>query len=102
MPLEVSNSTLRTFQNSVPENLPGIVFLSGGQTTDQSIFNLNEINKLNKERKFGDWELSFSFGRALQQDAMAAWNGKDENAVDAQKIFGEVLVKTSKARMGEL
>lgn len=102
MPLEVSNATLRTFKNSLPSNLPGVVFLSGGQTTDQAIFNLNEIAKLNHTKEFGNWDLSFSFGRALQQDALVVWNGKDENVLDAQKVFSEVLIKTSKARMGEL
>lgn len=102
MPLEVSNATLRTFKNSLPSNLPGIVFLSGGQTTDQAIFNLNEIARLNHSKEYGNWDLSFSFGRALQQDALVIWNGKDENTIDAQKVFSEVLVKTSKARMGEL
>lgn len=102
MPLEVSNATLRTFSNSVPNEVPGIVFLSGGQTTEQSIFNLNEIVKLNLEKRIGNWDLSFSFGRALQQDALTIWNGKDENIGDAQAVFVEVLKKTSKARMGEL
>lgn len=102
MPLEVSNATLRTFSNSVPNDVPGIVFLSGGQTTEQSIFNLNEIVKLNLEKRIGNWDLSFSFGRALQQDALTIWNGKDENIGDAQAVFVEVLKKTSKARMGEL
>ncbi|MBP9759684.1 fructose-bisphosphate aldolase class I, partial [Candidatus Dojkabacteria bacterium] len=74
MPLEVSNSTLRTLQNSVPTEINGIVFLSGGQTPDQATFNLNEINKLNKDHKFGPWELSFSFGRALQEEAMKDWS----------------------------
>ena len=102
MPLEVSNSTLRTLQNSVPDKVNGIVFLSGGQTPDQATFNLNEINKLNSDKKFGTWELSFSFGRALQQDAMAVWNGMDDNVSLAQETFLERLIKVSKARMGEL
>ena len=102
MPLEVSNSTLRTLQNSVPTEVPLIVFLSGGQTSDQSIFNLNEIAKLNKDKKFGPWDLSFSFGRALQDEALVAWGGKDENVKSAQDVFLEVLKKTSSARQGEL
>lgn len=102
MPLEVSNSTLRTLQNSVPTEVPLIVFLSGGQTSDQSIFNLNEIAKLNKDKKFGPWDLSFSFGRALQDEALVAWGGKDENVKSAQELFLEVLKKTSSARQGEL
>lgn len=102
MPLEVSNSTLRTLQNSVPNEVPLIVFLSGGQTSDQSIFNLNEIAKLNHTKLFGRWDLSFSFGRALQDEALALWNGKDENVQIAQEKLVEVLKKTSSARMGEL
>lgn len=102
MPLEVSNSTLRTLQNTVPLEVNGIVFLSGGQTPDQATFNLNEINKLNRDGKFGTWELSFSFGRALQEEAMKEWAGKFENVTRAQEVFSERLKKVSKARMGEL
>ena len=102
MPLEVSNSTLRTLQNSVPNEVPLVVFLSGGQTAEQAVFNLNEIVKLNKDNKFGQWDLSFSFGRALQDEALSVWNGKDENIKIAQDTFLEVLKKTSSARMGEL
>ncbi|MEK7472521.1 MAG: class I fructose-bisphosphate aldolase [Patescibacteria group bacterium] len=102
MPLEVSNSTLRCLQNSVPNEVNGIVFLSGGQTPDSATFNLNEIVKLNNSSKFGSWDLSFSFGRALQQDAMAVWNGMDDNMSLAQETFLERLIKVSKARMGEL
>lgn len=102
MPLEVSNSTLRTLQNSVPTEVNGIVFLSGGQTPDQATFNLNEINKLNLDKKFGPWELSFSFGRALQEEAMKEWGGKEGNVINAQKVFIERLQKVSQARQGEL
>lgn len=102
MPLEVSNSTLRTLQNSVPNEVSLIVFLSGGQTPDQATFNLNEINKLNVGKKFGKWELSFSFGRALQDEALKVWLGKTENVESAQKIFIDRLFKVSKARQGEL
>jgi len=102
MPLEVSNSTLRTLQNAVPQEVQGIVFLSGGQTSDQAIFNLNEIAKLNADKKFGHWDLTFSFERGLQQDVLPAWVGKDENVTKAQNVFLEVLQKVSKARQGEL
>jgi fructose-bisphosphate aldolase class I len=102
MPLEVSNSTLRTFQNSVPNEVSLIVFLSGGQTPDQATFNLNEINKLNIDKKFGKWELSFSFGRALQDEALKVWLGNAENVESAQKVFLDRLSKVSKARQGEL
>lgn len=102
MPLEVSNSTLRTLQNSVPNEVNGIVFLSGGQTADQATFNLNEIAKLNKDKKFGGWDLTFSFERALQEGVLPAWGGKDENVAIAQEVFLERLQKVSLARQGEL
>ena len=76
--------------------------MSGGQTSDQAIFNLNEIVKLNHTKTFGKWDLSFSFGRALQDEALAIWNGKDENIQIAKEKLLEVLKKTSSARMGEL
>lgn len=76
--------------------------MSGGQTPDQASFNLNEIAKLNKDKKFGNWDLTFSFGRALQEEVMNEWSGKDENIVAAQKVFLDRLQKVSKARQGEL
>ena len=102
LPLEIANATLRTFRNSVPNELGGIVFLSGGQTPDQAINNLNEIVKLNTSKKFGPWNISFSYSRALQNDVLATWIGKDENITDAQEIFSKRLQMVSKARMGEL
>lgn len=102
MPLEVSNSTLRTLQNSVPNEVSLIVFLSGGQTADSATFNLNEIAKLNKDKKFGDWDLTFSFERALQEGVLPVWSGKEENKEKAQEVFLDRLAKVSKARMGEL
>lgn len=102
MPLEVSNSTLRTLQNSVPNEVNGIVFLSGGQSADQATFNLNEIVKLNTDKVYGKWDLTFSFERALQEGVLDIWKGNDENAIKAQEFFLERLTKVSKARMGEL
>ena len=98
-PLEVAEATLRSLKESVPAEFGGIVFLSGGQTPDEATNNLNEIVK----RK-GDapWQISFSFSRALQEEAMKVWSGKDENIKSAQKTFLDRLVKVSKARKGEL
>lgn len=96
-PLEVAQATLRTLKNSVPKELPGIVFLSGGQSPDEAMANLNEINKLKGD---ASWELSFSFARALQNEAMEAWLGKDENIAKAQEVFLERAKKVSLARQG--
>lgn len=102
LPLEVANATLRTFKNSVPNEIGGIVFLSGGQSPDQALNNLNEIVKLNKSNQFGKWDLSFSYSRALQNDALATWAGRDTNMVSAQSIFTKRLEQVSLAREGEL
>jgi len=98
-PLEIAEATLRSLKESVPPEVGGIVFLSGGQTPDEATNNLNEIIK----RK-GDcpWPLSFSFSRALQEEAMRQWSGKDENIEYAQNTFLDRLIKVSKARKGEL
>jgi fructose-bisphosphate aldolase class I len=98
-PLEVASVTLRTLKNSVPNNVFGIVFLSGGQTPDEATNNLNEIVKLKND---APWQLSFSFARALQSEALEIWAGKDENVVTAQKIFITRLGLVSKARNGQL
>ena len=98
-PLEVAHATLRTLGNSVPAEVPGIVFLSGGQTPDEATNNLNEIVKLKAE---SPWQLSFSFARALQSEAMKEWRGLDENIGAAQNVFIERLKKVSSARKGEL
>ena len=99
LPLEVANSTLRALNKSLPEKMPGIVFLSGGQTPDEATNNLNEIVKLKGE---APWEISFSFARALQEESLAVWCGRDENISDAQKVFLRRLEMVSKARYGKL
>lgn len=98
-PLEVAHATLRTLRKSVPPEVPGIVFLSGGQTPDEATNNLNEIVKLKDD---APWQLSFSYGRALQEEAMEAWAGQKENVENAQSIFYKRAERVSKARKGEL
>lgn len=98
-PLEVANATLRALKNSVPAELAGIVFLSGGQTPDESTSNLNEIEKLAKD---APWPLTFSYLRALQDEARTYWAGKDENVAKAQEIFVTRAEKVSRARQGLL
>ncbi len=98
-PLEVAHATLRTLEKSVPSEVAGIVFLSGGQTPEAATNNLNEIVKLKAD---APWDISFSFARALQEEAMSVWAGKDENVVAAQEVFIKRLVKVSNARNGKL
>jgi fructose-bisphosphate aldolase class I len=80
---EVAEATLRCFRGCVPAEMPGIVFLSGGQTDELATAHLNEMNKLGG----GPWELSFSYGRALQAAPLKAWGGAAENADAARKAF---------------
>jgi fructose-bisphosphate aldolase class I len=80
---EVAEATLRCFRNCVPAEMPGIVFLSGGQSDELATAHLSEMNKMGG----GPWELSFSYGRALQAAPLKAWGGKDENTAHAKKAF---------------
>ena len=84
--LDIKKSAQKTFEclkEIVPKNVPGIVFLSGGLSSVNATMMLNEINNFDNS----PWKLSFSYGRALQEDALKTWAGKNENKIDAQKIF---------------
>ena len=82
-PRQVAEETIRCFQRVVPAALCGIVFLSGGQGDEQATANLNEMNKIGGF----PWQLSFSYGRALQAPALKAWSGKKENLAAGQRAF---------------
>ncbi|MBU1000436.1 fructose-bisphosphate aldolase class I [Patescibacteria group bacterium] len=90
---EIAQATIETFLRVVPREVPGIVFLSGGQTPDEATENLKEINLIG-----GPWQLSFSYGRALQEETLKAWAGKEENVAAAQRTFLERCKKVSVAR----
>ena len=79
----VTEATLRCFKRVVPAAVPGIVFLSGGQSDEGATENLNAICG----RGAAPWTLSFSFGRALQSPAMKAWSGMDKHVAAAQKAL---------------
>ena len=80
-PQQVAEQTLRCFYNTVPAAIPGIVFLSGGQDDVPATVHLNEMNTLGPH----PWELSFSYGRALQAPAIKAWKGEEANVAAGQK-----------------
>jgi fructose-bisphosphate aldolase class I len=98
-PLEIAHATLRALKNAVPTEVPGVLFLSGGQSPDEATANLNEIVKVGQG---APWQLSFSFARALQEEAMQAWGGRQENVKIAQEAFYKRASLVSKARRGEL
>ena len=82
-PEEVADRTVEVLRRTVPAAVPGIVFLSGGQTDDQATDNLDAIAR----RGPHPWTVSFSYARALQGAAMQAWAGKPDNVPEAQEIF---------------
>lgn len=92
----VAEATLRTLRRTVPAAVPGVVFLSGGQTPEQATENLNAMNAMGG----APWALSFSFARALQGPAMEAWRGKAENVPTAQDLFYQRAQLASSARQG--
>lgn len=94
---EVAKATVEALLESVPKELPGVVFLSGGQSADMATDNLQAINNIG-----GSWQLSFSFARALQGEVLEIWHGQDENVTSAQKAFLEVTKKVSLARQNKL
>jgi fructose-bisphosphate aldolase class I len=93
---EVAELTIRCFRRHVPAAVPGIVFLSGGQSDEDATANLNAMNA----RAPHPWELSFSYGRALQAPAQKAWRGDPANAEAAQKAFYRRAKFNSAARSG--
>ena len=82
---EVASATVQCFLRSVPAAVPGIAFLSGGQSDEDATAHLNAMNQILGDNK--PWSLSFSYGRALQQPALKAWQGKSENTFKAQEAF---------------
>jgi fructose-bisphosphate aldolase class I len=81
---EVAAATLRELRRCVPPAVPGIVFLSGGQDHVQATEHLDAINRQDGPKP---WKLTFSYGRALQDEALAAWAGKGENLAAGQRAF---------------
>ena len=81
--------TVQCLNDNVPKDVPGIVFLSGGQSNEKATLHLNEMNKIFKDLP---WKLSFSYGRALQQPSISSWKGEKNNV----KISQDALFKRSK------
>jgi len=97
-PEEIAEATLKVFKRTVPAAVPSINFLSGGQGPEEATENLNAINQL---RGNAPWQLSISYGRALQQPALHAWQGKAENRTLAQQALLKRARLNSLARRGE-
>ncbi|MFT3849326.1 MAG: fructose-bisphosphate aldolase class I [Propionivibrio sp.] len=93
---EVAAATLRCLRRYVPAAVPGIVFLSGGQSAEEATDNLNAMNAMGPQ----PWEVSFSYGRALQAPVLAAWKGNEANAAAAQKALSKRCRLNGLARDG--
>ncbi len=94
---EVSEQTIRCLKNTVPAAMPGVVFLSGGQRDELATAHLNEMNRIGGS----PWELSFSYGRALQAPALTSWAGDAANVADAQAALLKRARLNGLARSGE-
>ena len=94
---EVAQKTVECLKAYVPEELPGITFLSGGQSDINATAHLNAMNKIGGF----NWKLSFSYGRALQQPALKAWMGKVENASLAQEALSHRALMNKLASEGK-
>ncbi len=93
----VAKATIRVLKRTLPVAVPGVVFLSGGQTPEEATTHLNAINK----QRDLPWELSFSFGRALQEPVLKAWLGDDENCHFAQEQLYARAKLNGAARYGQ-
>jgi len=89
--------TVTALRRTVPSAVPGINFLSGGQSEEEATMNLNAMNKLGNS----PWALSFSYGRALQASCLKTWKGKDENRGAAQKAFLNRAKANGMANLGK-
>ena len=94
---EVARATVRCLKRTVPSAVPGIVFLSGGQTPQVATDHLNAMNALGHL----PWELSFSYGRALQDEALKAWRGEKASVAAGQTAFAHRSKCVSAARYGK-
>ena len=94
---QVAELTLGCLKEHVPANVPGIAFLSGGQSDIKATHHLDIMNKLGG----GPWKLTFSYGRALQQAALKTWLGKEENEKNVQDVFSHRALMNKLAALGK-
>jgi fructose-bisphosphate aldolase class I len=93
---EIARQTIQCFSRHVPAAVPGIVFLSGGQSEEEATRRLNAINAIGPH----PWKVSFSYGRALQASALKAWGGHEESVEAAQRAYYHRARMNSLARTG--
>jgi fructose-bisphosphate aldolase class I len=96
-PSEVAKATLEVLKAHVPADVPGIAFLSGGQTAEEATEHLGLLYQMGPL----PWDLSFSYGRALQAPALDAWRGKEAQYKAGQQAFAKRAKLNSLARLGK-
>jgi fructose-bisphosphate aldolase class I len=96
-PEAVAEATVRCLKRHVPSAVPGIAFLSGGQSDEEATAHLDAMNKLGPL----PWKLTFSYGRALQAAPQKAWGGKSENVAAAQRAFAHRARMNGLAALGQ-
>src|SRR6185312_9695692 len=94
---EVAEKTVRVLKDCVPASVPGIAFLSGGQSDEEATAHLDAMNRIGGV----PWRLTFSYGRALQAAPQHAWSGKAENVAAGQAAFSHRARMNSLATKGE-
>jgi fructose-bisphosphate aldolase, class I len=94
---EVAEKTLKVLKACVPASVPGIAFLSGGQSDEEATAHLDAMNKMGPL----PWRVSFSYGRALQAAPQKTWSGKSENVAAAQRAFGHRAMMNGLATLGQ-
>jgi fructose-bisphosphate aldolase class I len=94
---DVAARTVKVLKNCVPGAVPGIAFLSGGQSDEEATANLDAMNKIGNL----PWPLTFSYGRALQHAPQTTWQGKTENVAAAQRAFSHRAKMNSLAALGQ-
>lgn len=97
-PEEIADATVKALGRGVPPAVPGVVFLSGGQSEEEASINLNALNNHPGKRP---WTLTFSYGRALQASAIKTWAGKKKNVKKAKKEFLKRAKANSQAQLGK-
>jgi fructose-bisphosphate aldolase class I len=98
-PQEIAQKTILSLSRTLPAAVPGVMFLSGGQSEEEATLNLNAMNV--KDNRVVPWSLSFSYGRALQHSCIKAWNGKEENVKKAQEVLTHRAKSNSEAQLGK-
>lgn len=96
-PAEIGQATVTVLRRTVPPAVPGITFLSGGQSEEEATVHLDAINRVGSQ----PWSLTFSYGRALQATVIKTWAGKKENAAQAQKALCMRAKANSMACLGK-